>query len=143
MENDLISRGALLKELDGLKEPSIDTGGTVNAEPVLNLLIELTKCVVESIPAVDAVSRQAFDQILWELDIARLQLKEHNIPFGGVAPDVVNVVRCKDCKFRKPTFNGEDYFCTVWDADESETAYVTDDDFCSYGERMVDDEVSV
>lgn len=55
MENDLISRSALLKELDGVKEPSVDTGGTVKAEPVLNLLIELTKCVVESIPAVDAV----------------------------------------------------------------------------------------
>lgn len=55
MENDLISRSALLKELDGVKEPSIETGGTVKAEPVLNLLIELTKCVVESIPAVDAV----------------------------------------------------------------------------------------
>lgn len=49
--------------------------------------------------------------------------------------DAVPVVRCKDCKFRKPTFNGEDYFCTVWDADDSETAYVTDNDFCSYGER--------
>ena len=51
------------------------------------------------------------------------------------AVDAVEVVRCKDCKFRKSAFNGEDYFCTVWDADESETAYVTDDDFCSYGER--------
>lgn len=51
------------------------------------------------------------------------------------AVDAVPVVRCKDCKFRKPTFNGEDYFCTVWDTDESETAYVTETDFCSYGER--------
>ena len=49
--------------------------------------------------------------------------------------DAVPVVRCRECKFRKPTFSGEDYFCTVWDADDSETAYVTDNDFCSYGER--------
>ena len=49
--------------------------------------------------------------------------------------DAVPVVRCKDCKFRKPTFNVKYYFCTVWDADDSETAYVTDNDFCSYGER--------
>ena len=55
------------------------------------------------------------------------------------AVDAVPVVRCKDCKFRKPTFNGEDYFCTVWDADESETAYVTETDFCSYGERRSGD----
>ena len=55
------------------------------------------------------------------------------------AVDAVEVVRCRDCKFRKSTFNGEDYFCTVWDADDSETAYVTDDDFCSYGERRAAD----
>jgi hypothetical protein len=53
--------------------------------------------------------------------------------------DVVSVVRCIDCRFRKATHNGEDYYCTVWDADESETAYVCDNDFCSYGERREDD----
>ena len=62
--------------------------------------------------------------------VTKPDCKEY-LPIGNVVP----VVRCKDCKFRKSTFSGEDYFCTVLDADESETAYVTDSDFCSYGER--------
>ena len=45
------------------------------------------------------------------------------------------VVRCKDCKFRKSTFSGEGYFCSVWDTDDYEEAYVKHNDFCSYGER--------
>ncbi len=46
--------------------------------------------------------------------------------------DVVEVVRCKDCKFRKIEFvwNGKRYkMC-------ANTDYPTDDDaYCSYGER--------
>ena len=48
------------------------------------------------------------------------------------AADVVEVVRCKDCKFRKIEFgwNGKRYkMC-------ANTDYPTDDDaYCSYGER--------
>ena len=67
------------------------------------------------------------------VEITRTKIKE------APAVDAVPVVRCKDCKFRKSTFSGADYFCTVWDADESETAYVTETDFCSYGERRSGD----
>ena len=52
--------------------------------------------------------------------------------------DAVEVVRCKDCRFRKSTFNGDGYFCSVWDTDDYEEAYVKDNDFCSYGERRAD-----
>lgn len=52
--------------------------------------------------------------------------------------DAVEVVRCKDCKYRKSTFNGDGYFCSVWDTDDYEEAYVKDNDFCSYGERRTD-----
>ena len=49
--------------------------------------------------------------------------------------DVVEVVRCKDCKFRKIEFgwNGKRYkMC-------ANTDYPTDDDaYCSYGERRED-----
>lgn len=43
--------------------------------------------------------------------------------------DVVEVVRCKDCK----GMIDEDHFCYVWEG------FVRDDDFCSYGERRDDD----
>ena len=47
--------------------------------------------------------------------------------------DVVEVVRCKDCKYRE---NRETWFaCTYWNADPYEQPTVNDNDFCSYGER--------
>ena len=55
----------------------------------------------------------------------------NNIPTA----DVVEVVRCKDCKYRKIEFgwNGKRYkMC-------ANTDYPTDDDaYCSYGERRED-----
>ena len=44
-------------------------------------------------PAADVVSRSVFEQVKWERDIAMEQLKDHKIPFGCIAPDVVEVVR--------------------------------------------------
>lgn len=41
--------------------------------------------------------------------------------------DVVEVVRCKDCKW----FN--DFGCAIWIVDESDKP--RKDDFCSFGER--------
>ena len=72
----------------------------------------------------NTVSIGVLDQVRWERDVAIKQLEEHGIPFCGKAPDVVKVVRCKDCK----QYNGHRY-CTYF----AET--VLDDDFCSYGER--------
>lgn len=38
---------------------------------------------IEDAPAVDVVSRDLFEQIKWERDIAMEQLAEHGIPFGA------------------------------------------------------------
>ena len=43
----------------------------------------------------------ACEQLRWERDIAMEQLQEHGIPFGGIADDVVKVVRCKNCNLFK------------------------------------------
>jgi hypothetical protein len=45
--------------------------------------------------------------------------------------DVVEVVRCKDCKYWE---NGKDYepYCNHFDSTLSDT---TENDFCSYGKR--------
>ena len=42
--------------------------------------------VIDTIPAVEAVSRPVVDRIRWERDVAIEQLKEHGIPFLGKAP---------------------------------------------------------
>lgn len=83
---------------------------------------------------VDAVSRGAHDQVRWERDIAMEQLKEHGIPFGGIAPDVVKVVRCENCQYWNPryetmgmcmkhnsivTFTKPDFFC-AWGKDKND-----------------------
>ena len=47
------------------------------------------------------------------------------------AADVVEVVRCKDCKFYKY----DDCWNIQWTDREGNMAYVKEDDFCSYGER--------
>ena len=47
------------------------------------------------------------------------------------AADVVEVVRCKDCKYRKTEDCAMYYEC---DCGEQHT-WETDEDFCSYGEK--------
>lgn len=103
---------------------------------------QLTNSVVRRVlmqtKSVDAVSREVLDQIRWERDIAIEQLKEHGIPFGGIAPDVVEVVRCKDCKYRiedKDFVHG--HYCVK--RPHNGGYFCDDGDFCSYGKRRVDD----
>lgn len=45
--------------------------------------------------------------------------------------DVVEVVRCKDCKYYQDNNNGYPHNECKWCKDETPNAY----DFCSYGER--------
>lgn len=98
---------------------------------------------IDNAPTVDAVPRGVVDQIRWERDVAIKQLEEHGIPFCGIAPDVVKVVRCKDCKNR-----GEAVICPMcweetieWDDDGYTEIdfvthdYTTDNGFCHMGER--------
>lgn len=55
-----------------------------------------------------------------------------------ISEDVVEVVRCKDCKNYKPQiksaqWNNKKRYCC-----RSAAVKVNDDDFCSFGERKVD-----
>ena len=47
--------------------------------------------------------------------------------------DVVEVVRCKDCKYWDNTTKWA--VCTKWSADPYEQASTEKNDFCSFGER--------
>lgn len=59
---------------------------------------------------------------------------------GYPAADVVEVVRCKDCKYYDTTFIKERKMCWRKDSDGLIAAYVClQEDFCSYGERREDD----
>ena len=53
----------------------------------------------------------------------------NDCPTGVPTADVVEVVRCKDCKFQKLMDDGITYACL------KQTAYRKPTDFCSYGER--------
>ena len=94
---------------------------------------------IDNATTVDTVSRGVYDQVRWERDTAIGQLEEHGIPFGGIAPDVVKVVRCKDCKFyelKHYVVDGGYRMCCenkkgIWTA-------TPPDAFCSYGERRTD-----
>ena len=49
------------------------------------------------------------------------------------AADVVEVVRCKDCKYAYMTTDGECKYCDIWFPDEKE--YLDGDYYCASGER--------
>ena len=65
---------------------------------------------------------------------------KHGIPLGDLvdtfsdipAADVAPVVRCKDCRWRGREDCGMFYRC---ECGEQHT-WETDDDFCSYGEKL-------
>lgn len=59
----------------------------------------------------------------------------HDIP----AADVVPVVRCRDCKYRKRLRYDGQYHCCNENAGMATGVELNDNDFCSYGERKDDD----
>ena len=91
----------------------------------------------------NAVPMAVHNQIRWERDQAMQQLKDHGIPFGGVAPDVVEVVRCRDCVHWSADCGTDETVCLKIYSDGAASAFAWQerkpDDFCSYGERRKDD----
>lgn len=80
------------------------------------------------------VNRKDTGKTAWDWGILYMADIIKTIP----AVDAVEVVRCKDCKFRCETddgeYNPEDIVCTYW-ATDGLKAYA----FCSYGERRTDE----
>ena len=74
-------------------------------------------------PTVDAVSRDVFDQVMWERDVAIEQLKSYGVSFGEKA-DVVKVVRCKDC--RHSDYIGHTLYCYECDRNTNEDGYCSE-----------------
>lgn len=82
-------------------------------------------------PSYEAVHRSVYDQCALERDLAIEQLRnDYGVGLGEKkSADVVEVVRCKDCKNY-----GDEHFCPLL----SLADYTDPDDFCSYGERRDD-----
>lgn len=77
--------------------------------------------------------------IEWDNDIEKWVILDDDLEFLMTEKnDVVEVVRCKDCKYAKPYAmldKFDEYECTLnQDYGEQCTPLVMDDDFCSNGE---------
>lgn len=85
---------------------------------------------------------KAFEQVKWERDIAIEQLKSYGVGFCE-NKELVEVVRCKDCKYRReldcPMYHEE-----LEDCDDGDYVYIdivatdntVDDGFCHRGEKI-------
>ena len=81
----------------------------------------------------DYISRQAAIEALAGWKISPIVLEP--VP----SADVVEVVRCKDCKYWDNTTKWS--VCTKWSADPYEQANTEKNDFCNYGERAEENEL--
>ena len=135
MNNDLISRSALLETIDA---------EFFKTDPMGEEQLGFLKCmrIARTAPAVDVVSPGVLEQYKWERDTAIAQLEELGIGFGQKKPDMVEVVRCKDCvcsmftKFSK----GEPVLITCTHKNMFPLR-VMPEFYCAYGERKMDAEV--
>lgn len=113
--SDLISREALLNELDDEFE-----------------WVAIRR--VKEAPAVDAVSLGVFEQVKWERDMAVSQLEELGLGLGQKKPDMVEVVRCKDC------IHWIDGVCGNFSHEDGITYFTPSHGYCYDAEREDDDE---
>lgn len=129
---DLVDRQA---SLDDIKEYFCSTCNNYNGIKCRACCIDDTIELIENTPTVEAVPcdihNDVCDQIMWERDVAMSQLEEYGIPFGGIAPDVVKVVRCKNCTNWARNVGVSDSpngICFCHDI------CTNGEDYCSYGE---------
>ena len=84
------------------------------------------------------IDADLLDDIALQRGITRWEYKMiESVLFDFPTADVVEVVRCKDCKWYKSIFswNGNEYKICVREPDE------TPIDYCGYGERREDAEI--
>lgn len=122
---ELINQIRLMANRSSVGETSLND---ISAKTICSLILEA--------PTADVVSREVFEQVKWERDTALQTLKEHGIGLGETA-DVVEVVRCKNCKYSKFTPCEEEELkdCPlVYECCLSGDCY-TENDFCSLGKK--------
>lgn len=80
----------------------------------------------------DYISRQAAIDVVKGIDRYFVKYIE-----GLPAADVVEVVRCKDCKYSSPN---KVYGCRIHSFADDLDERMYSDDFCSFAERRIKDE---
>lgn len=83
--------------------------------------------------AIEALA--VYPRFKWERDTAISQLEEYGIGFAEKKRDLVEVVRCKDCKWYEQKQKNLPYAVKKSYCNRSCTLATKEDDFCSYGER--------
>lgn len=83
------------------------------------------------------VSREAYEQIVWERDVALQQLGMIGKGLASKMDDVAHIIRYKDCKHY---YAYPDYYRTCHEYYEVDgvTKIMAADDFCSHAERKTD-----
>lgn len=126
--DDYIKREDAIKAvIADAKLKNLLTGNCENEKAIEGMVYEVL--CPRDVPSACVVSQSDFNRIKEERDYVIKQLQEHGIWIMRDdriihAADVVEVVRCKDCKHRK-----KNTFCL------HNMRYEDDNGFCSYGER--------
>lgn len=145
-------KGLTLKDLGqavGLSEQAIsqyERGVRLVSNEMLKRIYDvLANCEKPAPPPVTVVAWDVYEQVRWERDIAISQLKELGIGLGQIMPDMVEVVRCKDCQnFMEysPAYEGEVegadgdcWICKACVEYDPQFCAVRACDFCSLGEK--------
>lgn len=80
------------------------------------------------------IDRSKFEQLITERDLRTISTKTIGECLDKSLADVVEVVRCKDCKFWNKDENRG--ICDEWsDFEDGISRYTGADDYCSCGER--------
>lgn len=85
------------------------------------------------------VEVQFYDEMCeeWSIKTETIGLVLDSVCDSYEIADVVEVVRCKDCRHRDP----EDHKCDCGQLERAGCPFaVSDDYFCAYGERMADND---
>ena len=117
--SDLISRADAMAEFREWVKRANENGET----PTWNDAVSL----IGSLPSADALLKQEID---FHKEVSRIEA-EKVVDLEHKLADMVSVVRCKDCIYRNKTKVNDKGF-EVCDATGMD---ITDNDFCSYGER--------
>ncbi len=143
--NDLVSRQALLDKFEQWQK----TDGYSNGE--WNLLVDViteiknmplaTDINVATKQGADCISRHAAIEALRDYLAGERCPDDGTLTCRLIENEAINklpiiqpeIIRCKDCKYARLTYDGSCKYCDIWFPDEAE--YMDGDYYCASAER--------
>lgn len=110
------------------RKPKVTAEMTVNA--LASFLIENGVLIAD-----DVVSKELYEQIKWERDVALKQLERIGVSLGEKTDNIVSVVRCGECAYAKKLLVFENFYSCL-----TNETFVSENDYCSYGEPKESEE---